>query len=425
LLLSACGGSSSGSGGSAGNSSAAGGGKVKLVWWHNANQEPGLSFYKKIADEYTAAHPNVTIEQVPLQSEDMKAKLQVAMQSPTPPDLIHQWGGGWMKDQVEAGKLKDLTADTKDLVPQLAGNTGWQLDGKVYGLNFTLGVVGFWYRKDLFTKAGITATPTTLEELLQDATKLRAAGVEPVAVGAKDKWPTAFWYDYLAVRECSKETLANEVKDTQFKDPCWTKAAEDFQKIVDAKPFAKGFLATSAQQGAGSSAGQLANGKAAMELMGQWNPGVIQGLTPGSTATVPKPLSPDVLGWFPFPSVAGAAGTQDGGMGGGDGYSCSVKAPKECVDFLKFFTSADVQKRYAVATSQLPANKEATSAITDPNLKLVLDARDKSSFVQLYLDVAFGNDVGSALNDAVSLQLAGSSKPDQVVKALQEAAASK
>ena len=415
LLLSACGGSSSGTG-----SSSSSGGNVKLVWWHNANQNPGLAFYKKIADEYHAQHPNVTIEQVPLQSEQMKAKLQVAMQSPNPPDLIHQWGGGWMADQVKAGKLMDMTADAKDRAAELAGNTGWQLDGKVYGLNYTLGVVGFWYRKDLFAQAGITSTPTTLEEFLTDTGKLKAKGIDPIAVGAKDKWPTAFWYDYFVVRECSKETLTGAVKSPKFDDPCWTKAATDFQKVIDAKPFSKGFLGTSAQQGAGSSAGLVANGKAAMELMGQWNPSVMQTLTPDQ-----KPLSADKLGWFGFPTVAGGTGTQDGGMGGGDGYSCSYKAPKECVDFLKFFTSADVQSRYAKEVGQLPANKGASAAVTDPNLKSVLDVRDKASFVQLYLDVAFGQDVGNALNDAVSLQLAGTKKAEDVVSAIQKAAASK
>lgn len=412
LLLSACGGSSSG--GSSGSS----GDKVKLVWWHNANQDPGKAFYQKVADEYTAAHPNVTIEQVPLQSEDMKAKLQVAMQSPNPPDIIHQWGGGWMADQVKAGKLQDLTEATKDLTPKLAGISGWQLDGKTYGINFTSGVVGFWYRKDLFTKAGITTPPATLDELITDATKLKAAGIEPVVIGAKDKWPTAFWYDYFVVRECSKDSLAKSVTSMDFSDPCWGKAATDFQGVVDKKIFAKGFLGTSAQQGAGSSAGQLANGKAAMELMGQWNPSVIQGLTPDQ-----KALPATKLGWFPFPTVAGASGSQDGGMGGGDGYSCSVKAPKECVDFIKFFSSAEIQKRYAETTGQLPANKDASSGVADPNLKSIIDARDKASFVQLYLDVAFGQDVGNALNDAVSLQLAGTSTPDKVVKAIQDAAA--
>ena len=54
-------------------------------------------------------------------------------------------------------------------------------------------------------------------------------------------------------------------------------------------------------EGGGSSAGQLANHKAAMELMGSWDPGVISSLTPNQ-----QPL-PD-LAWFPFPAVSGGQG---------------------------------------------------------------------------------------------------------------------
>ena len=69
------------------------------------------------------------------------------------------------------------------------------------------------------------------------------------------------------------------------------RTCEDFAAT---EPFNEGFLTTSAQQGAGSSAGLLANHKAAMELMGAWDPGVIASLTPDE-----KPLAD--LGWFPFP----------------------------------------------------------------------------------------------------------------------------
>ena len=34
---------------------------------------------------------------------------------------------------------------------------GWQVNGQQYGIPYNVGVVGFWYNKDLFTKAGITA----------------------------------------------------------------------------------------------------------------------------------------------------------------------------------------------------------------------------------------------------------------------------
>lgn len=414
LLLAACGGG--GSSDSPGGSNASGA-PVKLVWWHNANTDPGLTFYKTVADEYMKAHPNVTIEQVPLQSEDMKAKIRVAMQSPKPPDIIHQWGGGWMKEQVEAGKLMDLTEPTSSWIGELGSSvSNWQLDGKTYGIPYSVGAVGFWYDKALFAKAGITAPPTTWEEFIATTGKLKAAGIEPVAIGAKDKWPVAFWFDYLAVRACSPQVLQGVVTSLKFDDPCWVEAGRQFEKVIGAQPFNKGFLNTSAQQGAGSSAGLIANGKAAMELMGHWNPSVIQGLTADR-----KPLG-DKLGWFAFPTVPGAGGSQDGALGGGDGYSCSATAPKECADFLKFFTSAQVQTRYAQTVGNLPANKGASAAVTDPNLQAVLAARDKASFFQVYLDVAFGQEVGDALNEAVTNQLAGKATPEQVVKAIQTAA---
>jgi raffinose/stachyose/melibiose transport system substrate-binding protein len=395
---------------------------VKLVWWHNFNTEPGLSFMKQVGADFMKAYPNVDLAQTPMQSEDMKAKLRVALQSNNPPDIIHQWGGGQMKEQVEAGKLMDLTSATSSWIGDLGSSAGnWQLDGRTYGIPFSVGAVGFWYRKDLFAKAGITAVPTTYDELIADAGKLKSAGTEPIAVGAKDKWPVAFWYDYLAVRACKPDVLKNTVKTLQFDDPCYLDAAKAFTKVISAQPFNKGFLGTSAQQGAGSSAGLVANGKAAMELMGQWNPGVMQGLTSDQ-----KALPDSLLGWFPFPTVSGLNGSQDGAMGGGDGYSCAAKAPKECADFLKFFTSADVQSKLAkTVPGQLPTNKGAVSSVSSTNDKAVVEARDKATFYQVYLDVAFGSSVGDALNEAVTNELAGKATPEQVVAAIKDAAANK
>ena len=65
------------------------------------------------------------------------------------------------------------------------------------------------------------------------------------------------------------------------------------------KPFQDGFLGTPAQVGAGSSAGMVANGKAAMELQGDWDPGTMTPLTSDKTLN-------SKLGWFPFPAIAGA-----------------------------------------------------------------------------------------------------------------------
>ena len=185
-------------------------------------------------------------------------------------------------------------------------------------------MVGFWYNKNLFKQAGITSTPTTWPQFMAAVNKLKAADITPISVGGKDRWPDAFYWDYLATKLCSKTTMQQSAVTYNFKDPCWLKAGVYVQQLLDAKPFQDGFLATPAQQIASSSAGLLANGKVAMELQGHWNAGVMQPLTPNSKV-------PSFLGWFAFPNVPGSKATPGSLLGGGDGFACSAKAPEPAV----------------------------------------------------------------------------------------------
>ncbi|MBE1488695.1 ABC transporter substrate-binding protein [Plantactinospora soyae] len=393
------------------------GGAETLTWWHNANAEPGLGFWKTVADEYHAKNPNVTVEVVPMQNEQFQTRIPVALQSQEPPDVFQSWGGGQLADQVSSGRIKDISEAIEPWIGELGpAAQGWQVDGKQYAVPYSLGVVGFWYNKDLFSQAGISAPPATWEELLGAIGKLKAANLTPITIGGKDRWPDAFYWGYLAVRGCSQQVLKDSVTNYKFDDPCWIQAGQKTRELIDAKPFQKGFLATSAQQGATSSAGLLANGKAAMELQGHWNPGVMRGLTPDR-----KGLG-DKLGWFPFPAVSGGAGDPKAALGGGDGFACSYKAPDSCADFLKYIASVDVQKRWAALNTGLPVTKGSESAVTDPTLKSLLDFRAGASHVQLYFDIAVLTSVGQALNEAIANQFAGKATPEQVIEALNTAA---
>src|SRR5215213_4086423 len=84
---------------------------VTITWWHITTKDPGLSDWQKMADDYMAAHPNVTIEITVLENEAFKTKLTTVMQSGDPPDIFQSWGGGTFNQQVEPGLLKDITAD--------------------------------------------------------------------------------------------------------------------------------------------------------------------------------------------------------------------------------------------------------------------------------------------------------------------------
>ncbi|GIF06814.1 ABC transporter substrate-binding protein [Actinoplanes siamensis] len=393
------------------------GGDVTMELWQNSTTGPGKAFWEKTVADFQTAHPNVKIKLQSIQNEDLDGKLQTALNSGSAPDIFLQRGGGKMAAMVEAGQLKDVTdaisPETKQAVGEAALKTA-QVDGKAYAVPVSILPGGLWYSQDLFKQAGVSSPPATLDELNAAVTKLKAKGT-PIALGAKDAWPAAHWFYFFALRACNQATLDATAKSKTFDDPCWTRAGEQLKAFADTKPFNEGFLTTSAQQGAGSSAGLLANHKASMELMGAWDPGVIASLTKDT-----KPL-PD-LGFFPFPAVSGGQGDPAAVMGGADGYSCSAKAPKECADFLNYIVTKDVQEAYYKAFNSLPVNKQAQSAITEPYLKAVLDAYNKAPYVSQWLDTVYGQNVGNALNVGVVNLLAGKGDVAGIIKAVNDAA---
>ncbi len=407
LALSGCAGDQGGGSGD---------GSVTLTVWQNSTTGDGVKYWDDAAAAFMAANPNVTVEVQAIQNEDMDGKLQTALNAGDAPDVFMARGGGKLADVVKAGQVMDLTGKiSSDAESAMSASlSAFTLDGKLYGMPLAVLPEGLFYSEDLFAQAGVKPAGT-IDELVSVNNKLKAAGITPIAVGAKDAWPAAHWYYNFALRECSQEAMEAAAESRSFDDDCWLRAGQDLQEFAATQPFNEGFLTTPAQQGAGSSAGLVANHMAAMELMGAWNPGVIASLTPDE-----QPL-PD-LGWFPFPEISGGDGTPGAMMGGADGYSCWVNAPAECVDFLNFLATQEQQELYAQAFQTLPASSEAQSVVTTPALQSVLQAYSDAPYVVLWLDTLYGQNVGNALNVAVVEMLAGSGSPEAIVKAVNDAA---
>ena len=408
LALAACssGGTPSASTSASGSASAA---PATMTFWHNSTTGDGKKYWDDTVAAFTKEHPNVTINIQAIQNEDMDGKLQTALASSDGPTIFMARGGGKLADVVAADQVLDLTDKISPEIKTALGDgifSAFTVEGKIYGMPTSVLPGGIYYSKDLFAEAGITGTPKTFVELSDAVTKLKAKGIAPIALGGKDAWPAAHWYYFFALRNCAKDTMDKAGADKDFSDPCWLKAGEDLKAFTATEPFNKGYLTTSAQQGAGSSAGMLAN----------HNPGVIADLTPDKKAL------PD-LGWFPFPAVDGGAGDPSAMMGGSDGFACLKNAPAECVDFLNFMANKANQEGYATAFKTLPANKDAKSVVTDPALKDVLASYDSAAYVSLWLDTQYGQNVGNALNGGVVNMFAGKGTPADIVEAVKSAAA--
>jgi raffinose/stachyose/melibiose transport system substrate-binding protein len=392
---------------------------VTIEWWHLQNNDPGLSDWQAMADAFMDENPNVTIEITVRENEALKAALQTALQAGDVPDLFQSWGGGGLRDQVEAGLVQDIT-DTascaSDLSPAALGL--YQVDGRQYALPYNIGVVGIWYNADLFEQAGLEGPSDTWEGLLQDVQTLKDAGITPIAVGAGDKWPAHFWYSYLMVRLGGADGMNQMAEDLNFSVPHVVEAGEKVQELVALEPFQPGFLAAKWDAPDGES-GAIASQQAAMDLMGQWAPGAFR--TQAGVDTTAGEELPWTLGWAPFPAVEGGAGSGTDAFGGGDGFAIGKDAPPEAVEFLCFITNADNQRTWAT-NSGLPVNMEAVDAVTDPNMQAVLEGVNSATFMQLYLDQFFTADLGAVINDQTQLLFAGEITPEEAAEAITAAA---
>ncbi|KUN85446.1 extracellular solute-binding protein [Streptomyces griseoruber] len=402
--LSGCGGDSDG--GSSGTTT--------IEWWNISTTQPTKDVWAALAKQFEARNPKVKVKIVQLENDPYKSKMTALTASGKLPDIFHTWGGGVLKQQIDAGLVEDLTDRSKGWGDGLlsVSREPYLFDDKVYGIPFDIGMIGFWYNKALFKKAGLGAPPTTWSGFLDAVKKLKAAGITPLALAGKEKWPGMYYWAYLAMRTAGIDALRKANDDKDFTGDGFVRAGQHLQDLVDLQPFQKGFLGAAYSTPTGQAA-TMGNGKAAMELMGQWAPVV--------EADAGKGLGVD-LGFFPFPAVESGQGAITEVFGGGGGHALRKGAPQAAVDFLKFFASAATDTELVKKTGVLPVVPAAESALTDPNLSAVQAQLKAATGFQLYLDQAYAPAVGQEVNDSVAGLIAGSKSPQQVTESITKVA---
>jgi raffinose/stachyose/melibiose transport system substrate-binding protein len=215
------------------------------------------------------------------------------------------------------------------------------------------------------------------------------------------------------MREGGKDAFTKAYTRTgSFADLPFVAAGKDLQELVALSPFQKGYLGTSYAD----EFSLMGNGKAAMELMGQW--------APANDATAAPDKKGPALGFFPFPMVDGGAGNPTDVLGGGGGFAIGKNAPPQTVDFLKFLTNAQNQSAMAKAGIVLPTVKAAASAVTNPQSQVIVQAVSQATYFQLYYDQFLPPVVGQAVVDASQGIYANTITPDAAAKQIESAAAS-
>ncbi|NPV85789.1 MAG: extracellular solute-binding protein [Anaerolineae bacterium] len=322
---------------------------------HYFSDTLGKETVTKIFDSFTKESGIKVIDNT-TGHEDFKAQILVMLAGDNPPDLFSYWAGARVQFVVDSDRLEPIddmwASEGLDEVIPPAVVKGSIYNGKKYLVPFGYHYAALFYNPKVMQQVGITEFPTDWEGFLAMCEKIKAAGVTPIALGSMNRWPAQFWFDYLLLRTAGPEYRAKLMAgQAAYTDPEVQKVMEMWKELVD-----KGYFVKDANAYDWTDASdQVANGKAAMTLMGTW----ITGYWNGNGL---KPV--DDYDFFPFPTIE--KGVPNAVVGPVDGWVMSAgakdkEASKKLMTFL--VKNTDASATWAKGQGALSPNKN-----TDPSI---------------------------------------------------------
>lgn len=357
-------------------------------------------------------------------NDPYKQKLRVALGSPNAPDVFFNWGGGNLAEYVEADRVADLT-EMLESNPDLKASfipsvlEAAKIDGKYYGIPMRgMQPVVLFYNKAVFEKAG-AEPPETWNDLLKLVDTFKSEGVQPIALAGSQSWTELMWAEYLLDRIGGPEVFQNirEGKPDAWRQPAVLEAMTKIKELVDRGAFGDNFASVGYDVGGASTI--LAQGKAAMHLMGSWE-------YVNQLGQSPEFVEQGDLGWIPFPAVEGGQGDPDNVVGNPTNFY-SVAADSDNLESAKEFVSTQLNDpeyvQALIDAGDVPAvtgveeklasapNSEYTTWIYDqvqqaPNFQLSWDQdlpADEATFMLTQLQELFlGNLSPQAFADSLA-----------------------
>jgi xylobiose transport system substrate-binding protein len=360
----------------------------------------------------------VKLEKIP--GSDYSAKLRTAMGAPSAPDVFFNWGGGSIKAYQEADKVVDLT-DIIENDPVLKNGflpsvlAAGDLGGRHYGIPMRgMQPVILFYNKTVFAEQKLQP-PTTWDQLLDNNTKLKKAGITPFALGGADLWPELMWLEYLTDRIGGPEVF-RRIQDGDAEgwgDPAILKTAEMVKELVDGGAFGSKFTSVSYVNGGAPAV--FAKGKAAMHLMGSWEYSTQLGKFPD--------FAKSNLGWAAFPAIEDGTGDVRNVVGNPTNY-WSINPRTQNKDAAIAFLKDCASEAYAkdlVALGDVPTTSNAAALLSSaPNpeyAKFQYDLVQQAPAFTLSWDQALGDELGTKMHTEIGKLFTGKSSPSEFVSA--------
>jgi raffinose/stachyose/melibiose transport system substrate-binding protein len=314
------------------NEEGSGGSQTRVIRWMTirANQPA----WDLVAKQYEREHPEIRVEFERISDQPSYfQKVKILAAGNELPDMFDSEGDALLTEIAATGVLKDIDELYRELnydrMVSIGKNYARLDNGRLYSLAWENNIEYFWYRKSLFTKAGIAKTPETFDEFLEVCRKLKAAGIAPIAVAGNTSWPNLRWLAFIPFRLTGNKYIEDlKAGKARMGDPVGIQTAEFFQTLGK-EYFQPGWPScdyTSALE-------IFLSGNAAMYNIGSWQFGSFMG---------PDREPKEDYGFFYMPTLKGAVnGKTDMVAHAGTGTSIRKdKCDDQFKDFIKYFLNA-------------------------------------------------------------------------------------
>ena len=302
-------------------------------------------------------------------SEAYSQKVRAAAQGATLPDVFSVLGEKRdFSAFVKAGYIRDLTPYMEEnnnnwknkfspkalAVNEFVEGNNYGIKPGIYGVPIDITTIMMLYNRDLFAELGLDPKrpPRTWEEFINIGKKIKASKKQGLVSGWGEIWMIDCLANNFAFNIMGKDKVLATIRgEVAYTDPDWVRVFTLFKEMQDSGLLYNGLVSM-----VNKTAEQLfSNGKAVFSFNGSWGVNVYRGMNPLLEYGVMYP--PKVSDKFPV-SVWGGAGSS---------FMVSDKSPskEEAIKFLKWLTEKEQQVYLAQQTKNLPANKEAISAIPD------------------------------------------------------------
>ncbi|SHJ43571.1 raffinose/stachyose/melibiose transport system substrate-binding protein [Malonomonas rubra DSM 5091] len=352
--------------------------KEQVSVLHYFADDMGRAGIKTIFERFSEQRKIAVVDN-PVGHEEFKTvSLQMAAEGQLP-GVVSYWGGARTQFLVDSGVLEPLDdlwqrGNFSALVNSSLADEATLYNGQRYLIPFGYHAAGFFYNPHVFKKAGIDHPPETWDQFLETCQRLQQAGIPPLALGARNRWPAQFWFDYLLLRTAGPEFR----KKLMSGDELYTAGQVEKVMRIWAELLQKGYFASGYKvDDWGDSADRVAAGRAGMVLMGTWVSGY----------WADKGLAAEAdYDFFPFPVIDPQQ--PKAVVGPVDGLVMGANAPhrEEAAQLIEFLlTDLESQQQWALAQGALSPNIKVSAEIYNPVLrKVAAEVENAESFVFNY-----------------------------------------